>query len=108
MADPDFHLRMEITNAALPVFEEACRAVQRLVDAMGGVEAIERAIAAREAWEAQHPGIRFGQQCHCWCQMRGHHGLVCDGDATTFDVRMLNGQPVRLFLCQPCADQVRA
>jgi hypothetical protein len=104
-------LRREVDEAAAPVLADAARAIRAVWHMLGGAEgiaALEAAIDARDAaravWEAEHPGIRFGQQCHCFCRARGHGPGLCLGDAVTFEVRYLHGQPVQVFLCQPCAD----
>lgn len=103
-------LRREVDEAAAPVVADVLRAVRQLWDALGGAEGIARLEAAadqakaeRDRWEAEHPGLRYGQQCHCFCQAR-HGAGVCTGDAVTFEVRLLHGQPIQLPMCQACMD----
>jgi hypothetical protein len=97
-------LERELAESFAPVIDDIARAWRALYDALGGDEGIARIKAERERWEHEHPGLKFGQDCHCWCRLRGHDGGACDHEAVTFEVRTLWGEPVQVPLCQPCAD----
>jgi len=108
--EPDAALRREVGDASRPVLEEIGRAAHDLWTALGGAEGIagiEAAIDARDAaqaaWEADHPGLKFGQMCHCFCRARGHGHGMCNDDAVTWQVYQLRGEPVQVPLCQACA-----
>lgn len=105
-------LGRDVNGAMSPVVQDIAKAVRGLCDALGGAEGIERinqeldrAAEEKARWEAEHPGIRFGQGCHCLCQARGHAG-VCDGLAVTVEPRIVLGEPHGVFMCQPCVDAV--
>lgn len=105
-------LSRHLADALRPVFEEWRRLVQHLYDALGGAEGIaalkaelERAQLERTRWETQHPGLRYGEPCHCLCRARGHDGRLCAVEpVVTFEVRVYDGRPVRVPLCEPCAE----
>lgn len=103
---PDLRI---IREALEPAFEEMARWIRALHEALGGDEGIRRLTATleqrqaeRERWEAEHPGLRFGDTCHCFCQRWDHVG-ICTGWAETTVVMTLWGDPVRVPLCPPCA-----
>lgn len=86
MTDDD-ELRREVDEAARPVIADVCRMIDALHTALGGpeglamieamIEARDAARAAWEAWEAAHPGLRYGDLCNCNCRVRGHGSGWC-------------------------------
>ena len=110
MNEADDQLSRAADEAMAPFWDDMRRLFDRLYAALGGAEGIatlQRDMATaqqyRARWEAGHPGLRFGQSCHCWCRLRGHPAESCQGEATTFTVRFLDGEPVQVPLCLMCA-----
>lgn len=101
-----------LNDAMRPVFEACARAFQGMYDALGGEEgirqltaALEQAKADRARWEAEHPGLRVGQMCNCLCPRWAPH--ECDVHADTVVPMILQGEPVPVPMCRPCARSVR-
>lgn len=105
----DDHLAREVAAALAPLLEEWRRALEGLSAAVGGAEGLRSAMDARDAerasWEAGHPGLRYGQCCHCLCQARHPDRMgVCATHAVTFEVRVFEGDPLQVPLCRACAE----
>lgn len=96
-------------EALRPVFDDMRAWIQALHTALGGDEGIRRLTAQLEEaqrlrieWEAGHPGLRWGDTCHCLCR-RWHDPDECSTWAETWIWRDLFGDHIRIPLCPPCA-----
>jgi hypothetical protein len=91
------------------VFDTIAAAAQEVFDALGGPEGIAAIVAAKDAWEADHPGIRWGQQCHCICgPAHPDRRDACTGDADTLIRRVYAGEPYDLPVCSGCSTAILA
>lgn len=41
--------------------------------------------------------------CACLCSLRGHHSDTCGAEASTFEPRIVAGEPYAIPLCGECA-----
>jgi hypothetical protein len=66
---------------------------------------LAEAKAHRERWEAEHPGLRWGDSCSCLCARMFHDPGTCTIDADRLhEVVFSNGNVRSIPMCQPCAD----
>jgi hypothetical protein len=99
----------EFPAAFWQAVEAAWQAVREVYDGLGGAEGIAAIVAAKDAWEADHPGIRWGQQCHCICgPAHPDRRDACTGDADTLIRRVYAGEPYDLPVCSGCSTAILA
>lgn len=103
--EPDELLAREVSDALRPVFEDLSQAASAMYEVLGGAEGIAAIVAAKERWEAEHPGLSYGQMCHCLCPRWAPH--KCDVHADTVVPMILQDEPVPVPMCRPCARSVR-
>lgn len=97
--DPLDRLLMEAT---WPVLAEM---MTKLVDMLGGPDAIRAALAEKASWEDAHPGVPYDEDCLCWCTKRGHDRTTCSGMAERVHVVHVawDEMPVALPVCGACS-----